>query len=211
MKIYRHADRAMKKLNDLMSREFQTLSVRLRFDELNVADVKEKVGGVYTRIVREVRREYRMIAKEAKKDAEKEIDTLPRDIAIAAFVAGMMSGYERTTGYVWNHEWTRKRDRLVESLMASGNRLEMREALRRALNLMSWQVSQGADDLTDDTRTAVFNLAGVEQVMWNTQEDEKVCEECQERNHQIFPLDHLPPKHRRCRCYLTAVRITPAG
>ena len=210
MKRYRHADRAMTHLNKVMSAEFQNLSVSLRFDELNVPKVKEEVGQMFSRIGKEVREEYRRIVKRAKKDAEKELAISPVKLSAVALVAMMMGGYNATTKYMYAHEWIRKRDRLVEALMASKNRLDMREALQRTLNLIGLQVAQGADNITDDTRMAVFNLAGVDEVMWITQEDEKVCEECRERDHAIFPIDKVPEKHYRCRCYLRAVRITPA-
>jgi SPP1 gp7 family putative phage head morphogenesis protein len=48
-------------------------------------------------------------------------------------------------------------------------------------------------------------LPAVEGLIWNTARDAFVCEVCQERAGQTFPLDDLPemPAHPQCRCYWT--------
>jgi SPP1 gp7 family putative phage head morphogenesis protein len=48
--------------------------------------------------------------------------------------------------------------------------------------------------------------AGIEEVMWVTAGDERVCEECRPLDGQVFRLDQVPPKHWGCRCILI-----PAG
>ena len=49
--------------------------------------------------------------------------------------------------------------------------------------------------------------AGVEEVEWVTQQDEKVCAECEPLDGQIFKIDKVPmlPRHYGCRCYIIPV------
>lgn len=202
---YNHADKALKVLNDTMGREFQNMSVSLRFDELNVIEVKKEVGAMYTRINRAVKRQFRMVARKVFEDTEKELGVAHTEFASGAFILALFKRYDPVTKYVYTSEWARKRDRLVESIMASDGRHELRQALKRALDLMALQVRQYADNLTDEARHEVFVRAGVDEVKWNTQHDGKVCRECADRDGMIFPIDAVPDKHYRCRCYLTAV------
>ena len=204
---YRHADKALGTLTDMMGREFQNLSTVLRFDELNVIEVKRTVGAMYTRIGKRVRRELRTIAKRVRKDTEKELGILPVDFDDGALVLALMSGYDSVTRYVFTREWTRKRDRLVESLMSSGSRRDLRQALKRALDLMALQVRQYADNVTDEARLEVFEKAGVDKVRWNTQHDSRVCGICADRDGEIYEITEVPEKHYRCRCFLTAVGL----
>lgn len=202
---YAHADEAIKRLNDAMGREFQNMSVSLRFDELNVIDVKKRVGAMYRRIDRMVRREFIRLARKVARDAAREIGADESGISWDDVMIALFAQYNPVTEYVYTREWARKRDRLVESLMASEGRLDLRQALKRALGLLALQVGQYGDNLTDEARREVFREAGVSEVMWNTQRDGKVCAECADRDMKIYPIDGVPGKHYYCRCYLTAV------
>ena len=206
---YNHADKALKALNDAMGREFQNLSVSLPFDELNVIEGKKQVGAMYTRINRLVKRQYVKVAQSVFQDTEDEIGVAHTEFSSATFVLALFKRYDPVTKYVYTSEWARKRDRLVESIMASDGHRELRQALKRALDLMALQVRQYADNLTDETRHEVFERAGVDEVKWNTQHDGKVCGECAERDGRVYPIDAVPDKHYRCRCYLTAVHHYP--
>lgn len=203
---YRHADKALKTLNDAMGREFQNFSVGVGFDELNVIEVKKQVGAMYNRINALVKRELRKMAQRVFRDAEDEIGAEHTEFLSSAFILAIFKRYDPVTKYVYTREWLRKRDRLVESLMTSNSRRDVRQALKRALDLMALQVRQYADNVTDEARREVFERAGVSDARWNTQHDGKVCSRCAERDGMIYPIDAVPEKHYRCRCYLTAVR-----
>lgn len=84
-----------------------------------------------------------------------------------------------------------------------------RKALKRALDVLERQVMEMADTVTDDARTEAFRDAGIDEVRWNTQQDERVCSVCHDRDGLIYPVDQLPPKHPRCRCYFTPARRNP--
>lgn len=203
---YNHADKALKTLSNSMSREFQNFSTSLGFDELNYPEVQKQVSALYTRIDSAVRREYRRMVKKVYEEAENEVGVPHTEFASGAFVAALLKAFDPITKYVFTHEWIRKRDRLTESLMASNGNQEVREALQRALNLMTGMVRQYADNLTDETRKAVFRNAGIDEVEWITQRDKIVCSTCAERDGQYYKLDAVPDKHHRCRCFLIAIR-----
>lgn len=203
---YRHADKAMKSLSDKMGAEFQNLSSTLRFDELNVIAVRKQVTQMYERINAQVLREFREVASRVHDDTQTEIAVDNTEFLAAAFLIAIFGRYDKVTKYVYTNEWERKRDRLIESIMAGTGSRDVRQSLKRALDTMRRQVAQYGDNLTDEVRNAVFEEAGIEKVRWNTQRDHKVCEDCRDRDNVIYNLYDVPNKHYHCRCYLTAVR-----
>ena len=77
------------------------------------------------------------------------------------------------------------------------------EESRKTSSRVKWgQMRQMADTVTDAARAKAFGDAGVGQVRWITQHDERVCKICRPRDGVIYPLDAVPPKHHNCRCYL---------
>ena len=207
MNPYRHADKALKTLKADMEGSFQNFSMTVGFDELNYTDLRKSVNGLYTQIDTMVRRELRKVARQVYRDAEDEIGIPHREFATGLFLIGILKDYNKVTKYVYLNEWTRKRDRLVESLMASDGNQEMRQALQRALNLMSDQVRQYADNVTDEARRDAFVTAGIEKVRWVAEKDDKTCATCKERDGQVYGINEVPEKHRHCRCYIVAVSM----
>lgn len=217
--IYRHADQGLKRLYRYVESQFQNTALTAQWDELNVL---RTVSDLYQRIDDFSRGEYLSIARKAYADARDEIlALLPEkegsftDLDML-FLINIYTRYDRKTEYRYDREWERKRDRLAESMMAViqaqdaariSNTNEIRSALQRALNLMERQMRQMADTMTDEARNQAFADAGVDQVMWNSQHDNKVCAECDERDGQIYSIYAVPSKHRGCRCYLTPVRF----
>ena len=205
--IFRHADKQLAALSRYMAREFQNLSVSLSFDELNVIDVKQQVGDMYVRIDREVRRRFQRIIKEVYKEAGLATGKDIPPLAIAAFLALLLKGYDNTTQYVYTHEWTRKRDRMVEAIMSSEGLQEMRRRLRTGLNVTLNQVRQYGDDITMETVLVAYKAAKIPYVRWVTQKDDRVCAICGGRDNKVYRIDRVPPlpAHWRCRCDIIPV------
>lgn len=203
---YRHADVALYALFAMMSREFQNLGSVLRTD-MSEAEVRQLVKAMYKRMGSRVEHDYRAVAERVRADTEKELEVQQKKRwAVGAFLLAILRAYDPVTKYVFTAEWGRKRERLIEGLMASeGSKQQIRAELKRGLDVLSLQVRQYADNVTDMTRLEVFRIAGVPEVRWNTQHDEKVCAICAERDQEIYEIDSIPEKHYRCRCYLTAV------
>ena len=186
--IYRHADKAIKRLFAEMEREFQNTSVILRFDELNILSARSQVDALYKRLDALCKEQYEEVAEESYSDAKQEIGAKigKRRKPMSGFVNTMLMSYNPLTKYSYKNEWRRKRDRLVESLVSSRNRLEMRQSLRRALTLLENQVRQYADIMTDEARLNAFVDEGEDRFRWNTQHDGRVCETCNERDGEVF-------------------------
>ena len=50
-----------------------------------------------------------------------------------------------------------------------------------------------------------FQRAGVARWTWHTANDERVCDICQPRDGEMYPMEaERPPAHVRCRCWMTA-------
>lgn len=214
--VYRHADKSLKRLYKLAEALFQRLAITARWDEINVIST---VKAQYRELDGAATQEYEKIAQAAYEDAKAEIvKVLPEKESDLTglrrlFVLALLSNYDAKTEYRYDSEWQRKSDRMAESLMAvTGadlnspvlNTPAIRAALQRGLNLMNGQFRNMADTVTDEARIEAFAQAGIKEVVWHTQQDERVCEECRERDNHVYPLYGVPPKHRRCRCWLSA-------
>ena len=212
--LYRHADKALKKLFRLLESRLQRMATSLtKWDEVNVISA---VNEVYSEVEQEAEARYLDIAQRAYKDASRQIIAIMPErknrftLPTALFIAGLLTSYDTKTEYVYSHEADRKRSRLSEALIAinSGqdvfNSNATREALRRAIVLMEGQLRNMADTVTDEARRQAFADAGVDEVIWVTQHDEKVCKVCRPRDGVKYKLFNVPAKHRNCRCYLVA-------
>lgn len=210
MNSFSHADDALNTIYQEMASEFQTLSTELGFDELNVMDVRGRVNAMYARLDIAIQREYRRMCSNVYRDAVDEAGFIPDRFDADAFVRKILQGYDPVSDFVYTREWTRKRDRLFESIIAGqvGNQ-EIRKLLKRALDLLSNQVRQYADNITAWTRLEAFKRVGVDAVAWITQKDERVCSECGPRDEVVYPIELLPdyPAHWRCRCELQIVSM----
>ena len=102
--------------------------------------------------------------------------------------------------YAFLPETDRKKQRLVEALSVAQNR---DAEIDKALRYWTLQMSQFADNAVYRARLDAFRDAGVEYVRWVTQDDERVCDDCDDLDDQVFPIDEVPPpQHPRCRCYI---------
>lgn len=212
--IYRHADKALKRLYRHLEAAMQRLATTATWDELNVIGaVKE----VYNDSEKRAFNEYLTVAEKAYADAGKEVlallpnkkDSLKGITAL--FIMALLLGYDPKTQYVYKHEVERKEARLSESLIAVNqhadlfNNQETRAALLRALRLYERQMRNMADTVTDEARIQAFDDVGIEKVTWITQRDRKVCSICRERDGQVYSIRSVPEKHPNCRCYLIPV------
>lgn len=206
-KVYAQADKSLKRLYTLAANELQNLATTAKWDEINVI---RTVQTVYRRINEQALEEYEKIARVAYKEALPDDQRKDRILDIL-FVMALLERYDPKTEYRYDREWERKADRLAESILsveeAVVNDNTVRQALKRALNLMNGQLRNMADTITDEARIQAFEDAGIPAVRWNTQHDNKVCGDCEERDGHIFPLYAIPTKHRRCRCWMSPAKM----
>lgn len=202
---YAACDRVIKEMDRWCLREFGKLKLA-KFDELNVV---RDVNDVYRRSAREARRKYYEEAfevyvmiclwcgvdtKEAHRMAEKAISL--------EWVDAKLEETDAVTKYRFTPEMERKAARLVEALAVGSVVGEIDKALR----LWSKQLGQYAINFTDYAALEAFADAGVSEVEWVSQKDDRVCTECHELDGQVFPVDEVPDKpHYGCRCFWRAV------
>jgi SPP1 gp7 family putative phage head morphogenesis protein len=187
-----------------MSTEFQRFAI-LPFDRLNILDVRRRVNEMYKRMESIIVREYISIARKAYRDAARQLSIADDDFDPYEFVWAMLRDYDPVSDFVYTREYTRKRDRMFESVIATeqGNQ-EMRRNLKRGLDVLAKQVRQYADIITVKARIKAFEKAKVKYVRWMTEKDEKVCTICAPRDGVVYRIDDIPgiPAHWMCRCIL---------
>lgn len=206
--IYDNADKAIRAMNRQNLKEFGKLKLA-KWDELNVV---RAVGKTYDDSVRMAKRRYYEIAFEAfivamlearidNKDATRKAE----EVITNDWILDMLEEVDPVTLYAFLPETERKKQRLIEALAVATNR---NAEIDKALRYWTQQVSQYADNSVFRARLEAFRKAGIEQVIWVTQEDDRVCEDCEPLDGQIFDVDNVPdPPHWGCRCTLRSVIV----
>lgn len=204
---FEYADKAIKQMNRVNLRSFGKLK-QLKFDELNVVGA---VDDTYDASIRIAKKRYKEIAIRAfieamilcgydRKRAEREAeDSITED-----WLLDMMEEYDPVTLYQFLPEAERKKQRLVEALIAAKNK---GKEIDKALRLWTLQIAHYADKSVVDGTIDGYKEAGVEKVKWIAVDDEKTCPECRKLDGKIFPIDKVPPRlHYHCRCELQPIK-----
>ena len=206
MSIYDGADRAIREMNRQSLKAFNRLKLA-HFDELNVI---RQVNETYDASVRMAKSRYYEIAfeayivamLEAKFSNAEAIRKAEEDIT-TDWILDMLEEVDPVTLYAFLPETERKKQRLIEALAVAHNK---NAEIDKALRYWSRQVGQYADNSVFRARLEAFRRAGIEQVIWVTQDDDRVCEGCELLDGQIFDIDNVPdPPHWGCRCELHCV------
>ena len=200
---YDTADRAIRDMNRRNLRAFDRLKT-LPFDQLNIL---RSVKKVYSDSIKLAKLRYLQIATDAYIEAlvmagidRKKAEEMAEDDITEDWVLDMLEEYDPVTLYQFLPEAERKKDRLVEALIASHNK---NEEVDKALRYWTLQVTQYAINSVDEATLDGFKEAYVKKVRWIAQEDGRVCSVCQERDGKVYAIDKVPPKpHFNCRCYL---------
>lgn len=198
---YALADKAIALLNRKAIIRFQKAKQRMQragFDELNVISACQEL---YTGLDRDNRQAYlnmaQMTYKRAKPNGKEEPDW--------PFIFMWLDGYNEVTRYVYTHEVDRKRAYVQEALLSTSTQRGRSEALQKGLRYWANMSGQYADIITDQSMLKAYRDAGVQYVMWVTEQDEKVCSICRPLDGKVYPIDNVPKKqHWHCRCYLVS-------
>lgn len=195
-KLYDFTDRVMTSLLGKIFDTFETSKAKFLtdFDEINTlketrilyADLKHLCKTYYLKIAKYIYEEY---AEEEKREIDMD------------WVVYALSMYDPVCKYIFMNEAERKRQYLFESLIAAGKDGRAAE-IEKAIRLWVAMATQFADNITDTALIEAYKDNGVVKVKWVSQKDDKVCEECDNLDGQVFDIDDLPPKHRHCRCYI---------
>lgn len=214
---YRAADQAIPKLKAGARKEFSRTRLVMRFDEINAAYAQRNVKALYKKLEKDAQKQFEAIATISFSDAiqecvefgivsEKEADRIRDAFGAHKTVLGVLKSYGDVTKYVYENEVDRKRSRLLEAILAdksAGIRMNVIKDFNASRDLWIGQIVQTALDVEDAAVLAAYIAAGVETVVWMTEDDDRVCEVCDERDQQEYPIEDVPPKpHYGCRCWL---------
>ena len=193
--MYDYLDRVLKRLVLRIYRTFQRYR-KMKFDELNVlSDMQE----LYQELEALNQEAYQQIAAYYyRQEADSDLT------AAEAWLLGVLRTPSKVMKYSYDSEVVRKRDRLLEALMAtSGSVAEFDKAMRYWTQMTGWFAIEVADTAVAQAREDT----GVESVMWVSEDDEKTCTHCRKLHGQIFSVQAVPPKpHPNCRCWTVSVR-----
>ena len=165
-------------------------------------DIIEAVNAVYTELDKITREYLLLIARKVYKLIDDDDDII-EDIITLVWIEQALRDYDPITKYVYIHEVDRKRTRLIEALIASEDKAKEVENAKR---LWSRQATQYADNIAEMAAFEAYKKNGVKEVIWQTEQDSKVCNICRDRDGVRYKLENVPIKpHYRCRCWLRAV------
>lgn len=173
---------------------FSTLS-SMNFDEIENIQLLYKV---FDNLKENVRKSYKLLAQKIY------LNFIEDDEAITMewLDENVLDTYNEVTKYIFNSEFDRKRDRLVETLI--GTKGKDKEQITKSRNLIARQISQYGIEVTDKALIQAYKDKGYKKVVWNTAKDEKVCNICAKRDGTVYNIDNLPTKpHYNCRCWYT--------
>ena len=204
---YEYADRAIRDMNRRNLRAFDKLK-QLKFDELNIT---KSVSKTYADSIRLAKKRYWQIATDAYIEAlvlagidRAKAEDMAEDSITEDWILDMLEEYDPVTLYQFLPEADRKKQRLIEALIAAHNKSE---EVDRALRLWTRQLAHYADQSVVDGTIDGYKDAGVKKVKWVTAEDEKVCRECRKLDGKVFDIDKIPSRpHYHCRCRLENVK-----
>ena len=184
------------------------------FDELSAPRITKITKEMVSRLLKSNKREYQKIAKEATEEASNDINAIgikATPIPISEkYVDETLGEYNPVTGYLYYPEADRKRSRLAEALITAvilGLRADYHKELKKFADLWHTQTLQYAETMVDKTRIKTFKKNGIKRVVWVSEHDNRVCEECKERDGKIYPINAIPTKpHYNCRCWIEPLK-----
>lgn len=222
-KLYKEYARRMVRAYNSLNRELQALP----FDELNASKgykaVSDRVKKTYKKLYDDLFDILILIALEAferyctteierkgnkikyyvgKEDGFRKTKTFNAE----EYVTWYLSAVNHVTQYIFVNEYERKLARTIEELISSSNKSDINKNINKAMKYWNRQAKQAGDNITMEAALLGAKSAGVKKVIWVTQEDERVCPKCSEKDGKIFDIDKiLMPLHYNCRCYFKIV------
>lgn len=204
---YVACDRMIKASN----REMVEVFGKLKMSDWDRINIIRTVVSVYREAVRKARKRYWEVAFEAyvlgwmacDVDVKKAQKMADKAITMD-WVDDILEQTDRVTMYRFNSEAERKAYRLAETLEVTPYR---NLVIDRAMRDWSKQIGQYAINFTDEAVVQAFKDAGVEEVEWLIEDDDRTCHSCRDLNGKRFAIDKVPAKpHYGCRCTLKPIQ-----
>lgn len=228
--MFKYTDKLYKKYALKMVRAFSSLNRELQalpFDELNASKgykaVSERVKRTYQRLYDDLIEVLILIALWSfENNCETVIEKKGNKIK---YYVGQKDGFRKTktfdaekyvtwylssvnyvTQYIFVNEFDRKLARTIEEIISSPNKSDINKNIEKALKYWNRQAKQAGDNITIESALEGAKSAGITKVIWVTQDDERVCPKCNEKDGKIFDIDKIMlPLHYNCRCYFKII------
>lgn len=199
--MYSYTDKIIGTLN----RRYIVLFNRLKNLSDDDDEIIMEVNRIYAEIDRITREYYLLLAKKIYRLTMDMVEGDWEDIE-AIWLLGILDDYDPVTKYVYTHEVDRKRARLIEALIASDNKTQ---EVERAKKIWARQAKQYAEIVTDRATEQAYKDGNIEEVVWITERDARVCEVCKGRDGNRYFLDQVPNKpHYGCRCRIRPLKAS---
>ena len=191
--MYNYTDKIIATLN----RRYIVLFNRLKNLSDDDDEIVLEVNRIYEEIDRITKEYYLLLARKIYRITMDMVEGDWEDIE-ALWLLKILDDYDPVTKYVYNHEVDRKRARLIEALIASDNKAQ---EVERAKKLWARQSKQYAEIITDKATEKAYRDSHIEEVVWITERDGRVCEVCKGRDGKRYFINQVPSKpHYGCRC-----------
>lgn len=199
--MYEYIEENVERFKKQTQTAFNNFRLRLlKFDELNVMQVKTETESLFTKLKRQSDRFYTgllnhlaesMGFEEGKYDLDELLET-----------------YSGTLLHSFATEMERKRERLFETMVAIDDISDPEILTQQKKNIRNWntQFEEFGVDIERNIFLSELRDSGIRKVQWMTAEDERVCSDCSDLNGIVFDIDNVPRRpHIGCRCWLKGV------
>lgn len=199
--MYEYIDENVERLKKQTQTAFNNFRLSLlKFDELNVMQVKTETESLFTKLKRQSDRFYTGLLNHLAESMGFEEDKYDLD--------ELLETYSGTLLYSFSTEMERKRERLFETMVAIDDMSDPEILSQQKKNIRNWntQVEEFGVDIERNIFLSELRDSGIRKVQWMTAEDERVCTDCSDLNGIVFDIDNVPRRpHIGCRCWLKGV------
>ena len=207
---YGPADQAIQAMN----RENLEAFGQLKMSNWDRISILQKVVTLYRNATKKAKKRYYEVGFEAYilglmmcGEGYRKAHQMANKAITMEWVDDVLNQTDFITLYRFDTETERKAYALAETLEVSQDR---DYEINKALRFWSQQLGQYAINITDYAVIQAFMDYGLEYAMWESENDNVVCNECYSYDQQVFRIDELPVKpHWGCRCRFRPVfRLT---
>lgn len=199
--MYEYIDENVERLKKQTQTAFNNFRLSLlKFDELNVMQVKTETESLFTKLKRQSDRFYTGLLNHLAESMGFEEDKYDLDELLETYSGALL--------YSFATEMERKRERLFETMVAIDDMSDPEILSQQKKNIRNWntQVEEFGVDIERNIFLSELRDSGISKVQWMTAEDERVCVNCSDLNGSIFDIDNVPRRpHIGCRCWLKGV------
>ena len=199
--MYEYIDENVERLNKQTQTAFNNFRLSLlKFDELNVMQVKTETESLFTKLKRQSEIFYTGLLNHLADSTAFAEDNYDLD--------DLLETYSGTLLYSFSTEMERKRERLFETMVAIDDMSDPEILSQQKKNIRNWntQVEEFGVDIERNIFLSELRDSGIRKAQWMTAEDERVCIDCSDLNGIVFDIDNVPRRpHIGCRCWLKGV------